>query len=203
MNITVSGVIDSDDAIKHSWPMIVSIQFYNMHRCAGSILSESFILTSASCVPYFSIVDDVKIVAGIYKLSDITGIRRNVSRIHSHPNYTTPMYLSHDIAILHLDQPIPLDMAPWKYARTCMPMENHLLPEPNSLLVVIGWNEDSSENETSDALQQLSVTSFGSEHKSCYQSINDTYQFCVKPVTNSRLTRITSLCRSKSYYQEK
>lgn len=196
VNITVSGVVDSDDAVERSWPMIVSIQFYDFHTCAGSILSESFILTSVSCTTYLS-NDSINIMAGIHNLSDTVAIRRNVYKIHLHPNYTRYQNHLHDIAIIHLSEPIPLNASPWKYSKTCIPVQRYIYPEPYSLLAVIGWNGLLAEGKQSNTLQQMSVQSLISTDTSCPYDIDDTYQFCVKPANNKTFRKISSLCRGK------
>lgn len=200
VNIITSGVIGSDDAIEHSWPMIVSIQFIGKHWCAGSILSNSFILTSCSCVGDLpGTINDLTIVAGIYNISDTVTVRRQVDQIYLHPRYSRGLSELHDIAILHLDQPLPLDSISSILTKTCVPMESDVFPIGNSLLVEIGWNSISSENNKSAALQQMSIQSLDNEDESCsYMIDRKTYPFCVKALNTERYIEIFDLCESKN-----
>ena len=200
VNITISGVIGSDNAIEHSWPMIVSIQFFDLHWCAGSILSDSFILTSVSCANHFSSSSEsIKIIAGINKLSETLAVHRQADQIYLHPNYSSSANHLHDIAIIRLDQPLPLDAIPSRYSKTCVPIESDFYPKPNSLLAIVGWNGAISGDEKSDVVQQMSVRSIDIGHRSCSHFTDDTYQFCVKPANNDRFIEISSLCKSKDH----
>jgi secreted trypsin-like serine protease len=198
VNITVSGVIGSDDVVEYSWPMIVSIRRYDTHLCTGSILSDSFILTSADCIYYYNNSDLLTIII------DIPGtvpVLRQVDKVYIHPNYSRYELYSHDIAIIHLDQPLTLDNRSSTYTKTCVPNESKLstdsYPKPNSLLAVIGFDRDESDSRMLYTLKQISVTMLESEHQSCSLfRLNSTYQFCAKP-SNNNSRRISYLCRGK------
>lgn len=201
VNITVSGVISSDNVVEHSWPMVVSIQFENGHYCTGSILSDSFILTSALCANYFNISAPLTIIA------DIPGTRtvsRQVDKVYIYPNYSRSEPNLHDIAILHLDQPLTLDN---KLSKICVPNESKLptdnYPKPNSLLAVIGYVRIASASGVLYTLQQISATVLDSNHQSCPRSkFNNTYQFCAKPPNNNSRT-IPYLCEGKDKRNKK
>jgi len=57
VNLTISGIIGGEAAIKNSWPMIVSLQYNDQHICGGTILSDSFVLTSATCLTYLNMIE--------------------------------------------------------------------------------------------------------------------------------------------------
>ncbi|CAF4824582.1 unnamed protein product [Rotaria sp. Silwood1] len=129
-----------------SWSMIVSIRLNstNKHACSGSILSESYILTSASCianVPSFGI----SIVTSIHNYSEEDVTYRKVDQIFLHRDYIkiSDNY-ANDIAILHMSQPLVFDNNPF-ISRICFPeklesIENSMhYPQPGILLALIGW----------------------------------------------------------------
>jgi secreted trypsin-like serine protease len=195
VELTISSIIGGENAIEHSWSMIVSVQYGNSHICAGTILSNSFILTSAECIWYFNYDYNITIVAGIHTLSEKVTVSRRIDKVYIHPNYSMVQSNLHDIAIAHLDQPLPLDDIPSIFAKTCVPVNSELpvneYPEPNSHLVVIGWNYIEYESQMSDMLQQMSIRLLNSEHQLCSSSIIDNnYQFCTGLSNNNKSQRI-------------
>ena len=88
--------------------MIVSIR-YNLfrdgyflrHACGGTILSESYILTAASC--FDGVVgsdiefENVTIAAGIHRRSQPIQIIRKVDKITAHPNWTSAWNSDYDL----------------------------------------------------------------------------------------------------------
>jgi len=140
--LTSSRITDSEDAIEYSWPMIISLQRDNRHICGGTILSNSFILTSAQCVYSFKYGINITIVAGIHNLFETVTVSREVDQAYLHPNYSYERRGLHDIAVVHLDQPLPFDNISSILAKTCIPTESELsvteYPETNLKLAVVG-----------------------------------------------------------------
>ena len=201
VNLTVTGITGGEPAVEYSWPMVVSIRFYNRHWCTGTILSDSFILTSADCVSLDSSTSSWSVVAGINTLSEPVTIRRQIDQIYSHPNYSSWESL-HDLAILHLDQPLPLGNTSSILGKTCAPAHSESLtddyPKENSSLVVIGWDTDISSSRSSDALQQLSIRMLDQTHIGCYISRFDTtYQFCAGLAGITQNQKMEYLCNGK------
>lgn len=69
----------------------------NKHFCAGVIINDDFVLTSAQCVSDLQ-PNDLTIFYGSRRLSD-TGYRTNVKAIFIHPNFT-PKTKKQDAALL-------------------------------------------------------------------------------------------------------
>ncbi len=204
VNLTISGMVGAETAQEYSWPMIVSIQYDGRHRCGGTILSDSFILTSARCVAFNRYVDNsyppnMTILVGVNALLRSVTIRRQIDKTYIHPNFLSSQPGLHDIAIVHLDQPLPLDDLSSTLARTCLPAMSESLTDdylkPNSQLVAIGWGGYIYEDEISQSLQQLSVRTLDHEHALCSNFIdNNTYQFCAEPASSSGSRYVGYLC---------
>jgi hypothetical protein len=167
--------------------MIVSIRLNNQnkHSCSGSILSESYILTSASCFANASLLG-ITIVAGIHNYSEDDGIYRKVDRIYFHPDYTGLKDNNvNDIAILHISQEFDFENNLF-INQVCLPEKFEFLPEsiyypaPGTRLVVIGWGLMNCENKSEQQLlQQIQVYSVNDLDKNCYILNQDkNIQFC-------------------------
>lgn len=101
-------------ATKNQFPFLVSLQVkidgkYG-HNCGASILSDRFLLTAAHCWLLGSEVSDYQIAVGLHMKNDI-GVRYNVTKFIRHPNHIPfPITrMTHDIALVVLEKPIPLD----------------------------------------------------------------------------------------------
>jgi len=200
VNITTFGVVKSDTAVENSWSMVVSIQWLNTHRCTGSILSDSFIITAATCVGSFvnrtNMNQMISIVAGISKLNDTNEIVRTIDRIYIHPNFSDSYFNLHNIAILQLNQSLPFSPTQTIISKTCVSMKNETSPTTNTSLVIVGWDDH--------LLQQMSVRSLNPTDLSClYQSIDENYQFCITSSTNDKFPMLTDLCDGIDFHKKK
>lgn len=171
-----------NEAVPYSWSMIVSIRMNgtNKHACSGTILSESYILTSASCVaniPSFGL----SIVAGVHNYSEPLSTYRKVDQVILHPNYAgASQNHANDIAILHLSKPFDFRIDPY-VTRTCLPEKSQILyPETGSSIALIGWGMINCENKTHhDVLQQARIRTIDHTSKYCYVLNRHYYvQFC-------------------------
>jgi hypothetical protein len=169
--------------------MIVSIRLngLNNHSCSGSILSDFYILTSASCIAN-SASFGITIVAGIHNYTEDEGIERQVDRIYFHPEYKgiSDNY-ANNIAILHISQTLNIEHDVF-ISRICLPEIDEDLPHPiyypspGTRLAVTGWGSMNCLNKTDQhLLQQLQLRAVNDFQKNCY--ILDEHraiQFCAE-----------------------
>jgi hypothetical protein len=167
--------------------MIVSIRLNNQnkHSCSGSILSESYILTSASCIANVSSFG-ITIVAGIHNHSEDDGIYRKVDQIYFHPDYTgLKDNNANDVAILHISQTLNFDNDLF-INHICLPPKYGAVPDPFSYptygarLIVIGWGSMNCENKIEQQLlQQVEIYTLNDLEENCYiLNKHRNIQFC-------------------------
>jgi len=78
----------NENAYPYSWPMIASIRVNGIkHACPGTILSDSFILTTAQCVSNPIKSHDITIAADIHSLSQYILSIRAVAQVFIYENY--------------------------------------------------------------------------------------------------------------------
>jgi secreted trypsin-like serine protease len=138
----------NENAYLYSWSMVVSIRVNSTkHTSTGTILSNSFILTTAHCVSNQSKNTRIIIAAGIHSLSQyITSIRR-LDHVYIHENYTNKTPHLYDIAILHLEQPLELKSQPI-FSKICLSNIKSFDSMGVSYLFSVGWKHSNAvENE--------------------------------------------------------
>jgi len=175
-----SKVRIGEDAHPYSWSMIVSLQINGKnHDCTGTILSDSFILTSAQCALKITNDTNTAVVAGIHHLYQQPISNHIVDQIHIHEDYTIQNPYVHDIAILHLDKPLALKTEPI-FSTICLSENKTSHSEETSELIVVGWKHSNSPHQTSDVTQQVLIQSIIDRNRLCFDSYyyNDIYQFC-------------------------
>jgi endopeptidase E len=194
-NVEINArIINGEEAVPYSWSMIVSIRYdffrdgnFLRHACGGTILTDSYILTAASCLE--EIQGDIKsanvtISAGIHRRSQPIQIIREVDDIIIHPNWTGSWNNDYDIALLHLSEPLDFEINS-VITRTCLPTQLNdpekliQYPPVNTTLAVVGWGRTVLHGDDSDVLRQIIVSSIDSNNTKCTDKIIDPIrQFC-------------------------
>ncbi|UJR20471.1 hypothetical protein I4U23_023600 [Adineta vaga] len=195
-NQRMSSIHDTtEDSFPYSWSMLVSIRENNTkHICIGTILSDSFILTTAQCViNYRQNPNNINIAAGIHSLSQHITTQRTVIAIYIHENYTANIEHLHNIAILRLDQPLEVISQPL-FSKTCLSDAQSFMSTEQTTIITVGWPYVTMKKATSDSLQQLSTKSITNPNTTCFHSnYNDIYQFCAGLSIDS-----TNTCKDNS-----
>jgi hypothetical protein len=195
-NVEINArIINGEEAVPYSWSMIISLRYDFLdngnsftHVCGGTILTDSYILTAASC--FDRINGDVKlanitIAAGIHKRSQPRQIIRDVDEIIIHPNWTDQRNrYEHDIALLHLSEPLDFQMNPF-LTRTCLPLQLNTsetlmkYPPVGTSLAVVGWGRSVFYGDDSDILRQTIVSLIEHNDAKCADIVTDpNSQFC-------------------------
>ncbi|CAF0916577.1 unnamed protein product [Rotaria sordida] len=185
VNLSSTKIIGGEEAVPYSWSMVVSIRLNSSekHSCAGSILTGSYILTSAYCV-YGASELEMSVAAGIHNQIGDFSMIRYVHEVHIHPNWNgSDGTYRNDIALLRIFPPlfIPGNLG---LARTCVPYFNSInetvnYPSNGSHLIIVGWGSTQYGYNMSNRLQQASIYMIDNNDHICQQSIHDVErQFC-------------------------
>jgi hypothetical protein len=177
--------------------MVVSVRYdchlqgdVPTHCCGGSILSESYVLTSARCVERIdsSMLESGKVTVAtdVDSPSEQHRASRTVDQIFIHPNWArVPIGSVNDIVILHLAKPIDFT-TDTLCTRTCRPPQMNSstnfmeYPTSGNLLYVVGWGRSGAVNSLIlKKLRQATVYSVHEDDSICSRLIKDSkLQFC-------------------------
>ncbi|KAE8606686.1 hypothetical protein XENTR_v10010819 [Xenopus tropicalis] len=151
-----NSIAKVEEAAPHSWPWHTSLQYAGEHVCDGAIITEKWILTTASCVFNRKLNDLWLAIPGIHDLSWLGHNQKGlVKQIIPHPSFTGQTN-DFDIALVELDESLQFngDIFP-----ICLPGKNSEVAAA-SLCVVSGWGLRGKEAEKSTKLQQHEVPIF-------------------------------------------
>ncbi|KAF2898161.1 hypothetical protein ILUMI_08031 [Ignelater luminosus] len=129
-------IVKGENARRHQFPYLVSLEYIGKHICGGGILTQTWIISAAHCVQKFDI-KRLSISAGVYLLGeDHEDIQKcYVKDVVIHPRYqTSEQYLQkYDLALLNFKNPLVFTVA----------VKPLLLPEPTQRLSgtfeLAGW----------------------------------------------------------------
>ena len=180
--VVTARIIGGEAASNHTWGWMASLQLYDRHRCGASLLSARHAVTAAHCfddIP--SDVSALSIVVGTNYLNDTSGStvqRRTITKVTSHSNYTSGIFIN-DISIIEFS---PLTMSSdSNLAFICLPDANEDPFEIEDLVVATGWGVTSEGDRIpSNSLQQVTVQIYSPNSKECRQSglVDSNIQFC-------------------------
>ena len=186
---TTERIINGVDSLPYSWSMMVSIRPTDKmeHHCGGTILSDSHILTAATCVELekSDAPSVLSITTGIYFFAEKNPTVRVADAIYIHPKWKSETgTLTDDIAIIHLKDPLNITLDSY-IARTCVPRRDPSIevtdqPRNGTKLLTVGWGWKSDpDGDTSEIMQQATIETFHHDDPSCAKSIYDPeLQFC-------------------------
>ncbi|XP_044006087.1 coagulation factor IX-like [Aphidius gifuensis] len=106
----MNKIIGGRTAYIDEFPHQVSVLYREHHMCGGSILTNNYVLTSATCIMYDLVVvtANLRIFTGTNDRlqRDFTGQYHNVALIIYNPLYSPRLFWHNDLAILKLETPI-------------------------------------------------------------------------------------------------
>ncbi|ELT95307.1 hypothetical protein CAPTEDRAFT_201465, partial [Capitella teleta] len=147
VNPLFGHMFNSEPAVPHSWPWHVRILRHGSFVCAGTIIGDRWVLTSAHCGKSLDLI----VIAGSYRRSrrGYNEQIRQVVNVTVHPGYCNKS-LKHDLAVLETRCSFHMGDAVWP---ACLPRQS--APQ-NQMCVVTGWRRTlNGENPDSiDILEQ-------------------------------------------------
>ncbi|EFC48660.1 predicted protein [Naegleria gruberi] len=135
---------------------MVSIQYYSsssvatgIHFCAGTIISPLHIVTASHCDIGVTL-DKLRIIAGNSNnqctASSTSCTIRKVTKFTRHPSYDSST-IKNDIAIIELDQPIPLDGVRAVAAKIeNLTLDQFLSSSTSSMVNIAGWGRTTTQS---------------------------------------------------------
>ncbi|XP_002048382.2 trypsin-1 [Drosophila virilis] len=145
-------IVGGTQVRSNKYPWIAQMIRGSFLFCGGTLINDRYVLTAAHCVHDMDMSAVSVRLLQLDRSSTHTGITRAVSFAHAHAGYD-PVSLVHDIALLHLDQPVPLVqfMRP-----VCLP-SSRLQQFDYQKAIVAGWGLSYEGGSTSSVLQETIV----------------------------------------------
>lgn len=146
-------VVGGDDAVPHSWPWQVSLQYLKddtwRHTCGGTLISSSYVLTAAHCIDK-SLTYRVALGKNSLTVEDEEGsVFSEVDTIYVHEKWNS-LLVQNDIALIKLPEPVELSDT---IQVACLPQAGTLLPQDYPCFVT-GWGRLWTNGPIADELQQ-------------------------------------------------
>ena len=141
----------------NTFPWMVSVRIDGLntlaHICGGTLISDSFVLTSVSCLQSTLIFTSIlSVKAGIHRVFNDTEENaqlRRVTRVITHPNYNATNLLN-DLALVIVDK--PFNIKGLSVSTITFSNETNLRDVE---LIAIGWGF--AENATNTTVPPLSM----------------------------------------------
>ncbi|XP_038610491.1 brain-specific serine protease 4 [Tachyglossus aculeatus] len=133
----LNRIVGGEDAKDGEWPWIVSIQKNHTHHCAGSLLTDRWIVTAAHCFKGSPDLSLLTVLLGAWTLSTPgpQALRLPVAEVRPHPIYAWKEGAPGDIALVRLASPAPFSE---HILPICLPEASVPFP-PETLCWIAGW----------------------------------------------------------------
>ncbi|CAF0806727.1 unnamed protein product [Adineta steineri] len=175
MFMKTARIIGGEQVTVHqSWPWIVSIRRWRHHICGGVIISASFILTAAHCIPS---ITGLSVAIGITQQSSLTNNDSRIqviTTVYLHPNWN-PEKMHNDLAILQLEHSLNGAL----FNAICLPLKTDVLLIGSEVIAIGFGREKESSTRSSDVLRQIKLRILSHTSHTCKNELTDTHtQIC-------------------------
>ncbi|XP_033962110.1 serine protease 27-like isoform X3 [Pseudochaenichthys georgianus] len=155
-------IVEGQNAAAGSWPWVASIQAYGKHRCGGSLISDMWVLTAATCIMYYP--ENMTVVLGLESMSgpNLNKVSKAIDKIIVHP-LSSSLNDYNDMALLKLSSPVNFT----DYIQpVCLASANSTFyTGVNSWVLAFG--DISSGGPNADTLQEVRVPVVGNKECKC------------------------------------
>lgn len=154
----LNRIVGGEDSADSEWPWVVSIQKNGTHHCAGSLLTNRWVVTAAHCFKgTLNKPLEFSVLLGIWQLANPgqRSQRVGISWVYPHPVYSWKEGSRADIALVRLEHPIQFSE---RILPICLPDYSVHLP-PNTNCWIAGWGSvhDGVPLSQPQTLQKLKV----------------------------------------------
>lgn len=148
----INRIVGGTEVRTNKYPWIAQLLRGRTFFCGGALINDRYVLTAAHCVHGMNIRSLMVRLLQLDRSSGDRGIMRRVLFANEHAEYSATT-LVNDIALLRLDQPVPL-LDPIRPA--CLPRSlNQNFDFKQG--IVAGWGLDREGGQTSSVLQEVAV----------------------------------------------
>ncbi|XP_004620363.2 transmembrane protease serine 11E [Sorex araneus] len=143
-------IVGGTEVEEGEWPWQVSLQWDGVHRCGGTLINSTWLVSAAHCFRDYKNPARWTASFGV-KLSH-PRMKRDVKRIIVHDKYNYPSH-DYDIAVVELSRPVPYTNA---VHRVCLPDASHEF-HPGAEMFVTGFGALQNDGNTQNHLRQVQV----------------------------------------------
>ncbi|XP_060028563.1 brain-specific serine protease 4 isoform X2 [Erinaceus europaeus] len=133
----LNRIVGGEDSSDAEWPWVVSIRKNGTHHCAGSLLTNRWVVTAAHCFKGLDQPAQFSVLLGAWQLGN-PGPRSQevgVAWVHPHPVYSWRDASPADIALVRLAHPILFSE---RVLPICLPDASVRFP-PGTECWIAGW----------------------------------------------------------------
>uniref|UniRef100_A0A3Q0QQN4 Peptidase S1 domain-containing protein n=1 Tax=Amphilophus citrinellus TaxID=61819 RepID=A0A3Q0QQN4_AMPCI len=147
-----------------SWPWHVTIELTGQFLCGGSLITDEWVLTAASCISNYTLNYAVVYVGHHIQLHiNPNKVTRTVQSIWRHPEYNSSTH-ENDICLLKLSAPVTFT----EYIQPiCLASEKSTFHNGTSSWIT-GFGYESKDNSFPQVLQEVNVLIVGRNECQCY-----------------------------------
>ncbi|XP_058984781.1 trypsin-1 [Musca domestica] len=148
----INRIVGGSKVKTNKYPWIAQVLRGSFQFCGATLINDRYALTAAHCVHGMDTKGLTVRLLQLDKNAASEGILRKVSAVNMHRQYS-PATLQHDIALLKLDQPVPLKDP---IRPICLPItSNHNFDFKPA--IVAGWGLTSDGGSSSNFLREVTV----------------------------------------------